>query len=104
MSKSHEYDRVAGICLLITLHAIAFVIWFLILARLEVILESILEQPFEDRLLNFFISAIAVSGILQLLYLVPLCIWLKRKNQLSMMEGVIIGAVITILLNSFCFL
>lgn len=43
-------------------------------------------------------------GISQLLYVVPLCIWLKRKNRMSMMKGVIIGAVITALLNGGCWI
>ncbi|MGK7901772.1 MAG: hypothetical protein AB4352_10225 [Hormoscilla sp.] len=47
---------------------------------------------------------IAAIGISQLLYVVPLCIWLKRKNRMSMMKGVIIGAVITALLNGGCYL
>lgn len=40
----------------------------------------------------------------QMLYVIPLCIWLKRQQRLAMMKGVIIGAVITALLNGTCFL
>jgi len=50
---------------------------------------------------GIYALAIAIS---QLLYVVPLCIWLKRKNRMSMMKGVIIGAVITALLNGGCYL
>ncbi|MBD2208511.1 hypothetical protein H6G27_01335 [Nostoc linckia FACHB-104] len=40
----------------------------------------------------------------QLLYVIPLCILLRRQQRLAMMKGVIIGAVITALLNGSCFL
>ncbi|MBD2336923.1 hypothetical protein H6G64_07935 [Calothrix sp. FACHB-156] len=42
--------------------------------------------------------------IWQLLYVIPLCILLRRQQRLAMMKGVIIGAVITALLNGSCFL
>jgi hypothetical protein len=42
--------------------------------------------------------------IWQMLYVIPLCLWLRRQQRLAMMKGVIIGAVITALLNGTCFL
>jgi hypothetical protein len=49
---------------------------------------------------------IGASGffIWQMLYVIPLCIWLRRQQRLEMMKGVIVGAVITALLNGSCFL
>jgi hypothetical protein len=38
----------------------------------------------------------------QLLYVLPLINWLKRRGKIGMMKGVIIGAVITALLNGSC--
>ncbi|MEQ9235604.1 MAG: hypothetical protein RIG66_16145 [Coleofasciculus sp. E2-BRE-01] len=35
----------------------------------------------------------------QLLYVIPLIIWLKHRRKMGMMKGVIIGAVLTALLN-----
>ena len=40
----------------------------------------------------------------QLLYVLPLTIWLKRRGKIGMMQGVIIGAVITALVNGACYL
>ena len=40
----------------------------------------------------------------QLLYVIPLCIWLQRQQQIAIRRGIIIGAVITALLNGGCFL
>jgi hypothetical protein len=40
----------------------------------------------------------------QLLYVIPLIIWLKRRRKMGMMKGVIIGAVLTALLNGSCYL
>ncbi len=40
----------------------------------------------------------------QLLYVLPLTIWLKRRGKIGMMKGGSIGAVITALLNGACYL
>ena len=43
-------------------------------------------------------------GIAQLVYVVPMIIWLYRQRKWELMKGVIIGAVITALLNGGCWL
>lgn len=40
----------------------------------------------------------------QLLYVIPLTIWLKRRGKVGMMKGVITGAVLTALVNGACYL
>ncbi len=40
----------------------------------------------------------------QLLYVIPLTIWLKRWGKVGMMKGVIMGAVLTALVNGACYL
>lgn len=40
----------------------------------------------------------------QLLYVIPLTIWLKRRGKVGMMKGVIMGAVLTALVNGACYL
>jgi hypothetical protein len=42
-------------------------------------------------------------GVTQLIYVIPLCLWLRRRRQLDTMNGVIIAAIITVLLNGGCF-
>ena len=43
-------------------------------------------------------------GITQLIYVIPLCLWLRQRERFDTIKGVIIGAVITMLLNGGCFL
>jgi hypothetical protein len=43
-------------------------------------------------------------GLAQLIYVIPAIIVLKRRRKLGWMKGVIIGAVITALLNGGCWL
>jgi heme/copper-type cytochrome/quinol oxidase subunit 4 len=43
-------------------------------------------------------------GLTQLVYIVPLCIYLQRKGKWNWMKGIIIGACITALLNGGCWL
>lgn len=45
-----------------------------------------------------------VIGITQLIYVVPLCFWLRRRRQFEILKGVVIGAAITVLINGSCFL
>ncbi|NEO88899.1 MAG: hypothetical protein F6K56_00890 [Moorea sp. SIO3G5] len=43
-------------------------------------------------------------GISQLIYVIPLIIRLKQQQRFEVMKGVIIGAVLTALLNGGCWL
>lgn len=54
----------------------------------------------------FPIAAFSIMGIsiTQLIYVIPVIVWLKRRQKIALMKGVIIGAVITALLNGGCYL
>jgi hypothetical protein len=57
---------------------------------------------------HYIASLILLGGIIgflfwQLLYVIPLIIWCRRRRKFGMMKGVIIGAVITALVNGACF-
>jgi hypothetical protein len=54
---------------------------------------------------GFAIFLIGAGGFLfwQLIYVLPLIVWRKRRGKLGMMKGVIIGAIFTALLNGSCF-
>jgi hypothetical protein len=43
-------------------------------------------------------------GLTQLIYVIPLCLCLRRRRQLDMIKGVTIAAIVTVLLNGSCFL
>jgi hypothetical protein len=45
-----------------------------------------------------------VFSLWQLIYVIPLCLWLKNQGKISVMKGVIIGAILTLLGNGGCFL
>ena len=89
-SKKEINNIILGIFLLLVMHSAAFVI-------LKV-LASVIFQ-FNTTLATYIILPIFYIGVLQLFYVFPAVIWLKRKKQFSRMKGVIIGAVITLLLN-----
>ncbi len=54
----------------------------------------------------FTIAALSSAGIsiTQIIYIIPTIIWLNRRGQFALKKGVIIGAVITALLNGGCYL
>ncbi|MFK8182819.1 MAG: hypothetical protein AB8B99_05545 [Phormidesmis sp.] len=51
-----------------------------------------------------FVFLLFNIGVFQFLYAVPLCVWLRKKNKSNMRNGVIIGSVLTLLLNGSCYL
>lgn len=100
MSQRNEiFQILLGLFLIVGLHSLAILIIFG-LGWLSV-------QIFGSS--NYYYLGIWLVGawgffIWQLLYVIPVCIWLRRQQRLEMMKGVIIGAVITALLNGSCFL
>lgn len=89
-SKKEINNIILGTFLLLGMHSAAFVV-------LKILASVILK--FNTALAANIIFPIFYIGVLQLLYVVPAVIWLKRKKQTGRMKGVIIGAVITALLN-----
>ncbi len=57
---------------------------------------------------SFFLGSYApvvfFIGLVQLVYILPICIYLGFKEQWNWMKGIIIGACITALLNGGCWL
>ncbi len=50
------------------------------------------------------IVGLAAFFVWQLLYVVPLILWLRRRGRVAMAKGVVIAAVLTALVNGACFL
>jgi hypothetical protein len=56
---------------------------------------------------SFFIIGLWVAvgiGLVQLIYVIPAIVLLRRRRQFALRKGVIIGAVLTALFNGGCFL
>ena len=49
------------------------------------------------------VAAIVYVGVVQLLYLVPVALWLRRVGRTATLQGVVIGAVLTFLSSAACF-
>lgn len=88
--KKENYNMILGIFLLLGMHSAAFIVLK--------ILASIIFR-FNTTLATYVILPFLNLGVLQLLYVIPAVILLKRKKQFGRMKGVIIGAGITALLN-----
>jgi hypothetical protein len=54
-------------------------------------------------LFSIAFAALFIS-LVQLAYILPICIYLHRQGQVNWMKGIIIGACITALLNGGCWL
>lgn len=94
---NHKLDVLAGMILLVLCHVIAVAIGYVL---------YILGIKFSlfSGLVPVLLFELFSIGLTQVIYVVPLCMWLRRRRQLDMMKGVIIAATITVLLNGSCFL
>ncbi len=95
---NEPFEIVKGLLLLLGCHILAIIFIFL----LSLVIAPMLQGSYA--ILGVWL--IGAMGFLfwQLLYVLPLTIWLKRRGKIGMMKGVIIGAVITALLNGACYL
>lgn len=91
MSQTNDILGVfLGILLLIGMH---------FLAILAIVFLSLIRGIYGGQIL--MIGAFGFF-LWQLLYVIPVTLWLKRRRQYGLMKGVIIGAVISALLNGGC--
>ena len=88
MKAKKDFDQkefqkaIAGIVMLLSLHILAYII-----SQFNTVISSKLIFAF------FYI------GLLQFIYVIPVTSWLKQKKQLSARKGMIIGSVVTALVN-----
>lgn len=87
----------SGIFILIAMHTIA-------IAGIYILGIILFSGTADYSVLFFWIYAAFGFGLIQLLYVIPLVLKLKRERRWAMMKGVIIGAVITALVNFVCLL
>jgi hypothetical protein len=98
MSQQNEKSEIyKGLLILLGMHCISVAVIFL----LGFIIGSITG--------GYSVLYIWFGGgfgffLIQLLYVIPLVLRFKRQGKTARMKGVIIGAVITALLNGACFL
>lgn len=97
MGRRSALDVLAGIVLVGLCH-VAFAALIYVLAWLWV---GVLNYYPVQNIVLWMLFAISLS---QLLYVVPLVLWLRRRRRLELAKGVVIGAVITALLNGSCYL
>lgn len=106
MSRRNEVKGIIlGVIMLFLAHAVAFYLLFGLIYLLSIINFSILNPILTYLTTEYrFLYLVAFPGLTQLIYVLPACYWLKRKGKIAVMKGVIIGAVITALLNGGCWL
>lgn len=94
------WEVVKGILLLLLCNAIAaFIVFIPISFALFYIVTGNMQSGDGEGVLLAIIWVCAVASFWawQLLYVIPLIIWLKRRGNIGMMQGVIGSAVITAL-------
>jgi hypothetical protein len=100
MSQINERKGiVSGIFLLIGLHIAAVILGIIVL-----LIHFYVVGQDNYLTLLFFGSFFAGLGIVQLIYVIPAIFILRRRRNFTLVKGVIIGAVVTALLNGGCWL
>ena len=103
MSQINERKGiVSGIFLLIGLHIAAVILGIIVLFLYIFLARKVGKDDFIGLLL--FGSFFAGLGIVQLIYVIPAIFILRRRRNFTLVKGVIIGAVVTALLNGGCWL
>lgn len=96
MSQRNEIDAIfLGVLLVFGMHISAISIFFLLG---NLLLSAI---NIDSTFLGIVLFGIGIS---QLIYVIPVIFWARSKQKWGLMKGVIIGAVITALLNGGCWI
>lgn len=104
MSQINERKGiVSGIFLLIGLHIAAVILGIIVMFIYVSIVGTVGKDNFIG-LLFFFGYFFGCLGIAQLIYVIPAIFILRRRRSFTLVKGVIIGAVVTALLNGGCWL
>jgi hypothetical protein len=92
-------DFIGGILLVPALHIAFTVIWF----GISVLLTMVF--PFFNRNYNVFLLFIPIVALslTQIIYLIPAYIYFTRKQRHEVGKGILLGAIITLLINGACF-
>lgn len=104
-SRNELKEIVVGIFLLIGLHLAALLLLFILIILIAT-LNNFIPIPIGTYIISgyrFFIL-LGSPGLTQLIYLIPIILQLKRQQKWGLMKGVIIGAVLTALLNGGCWI
>ncbi len=106
MSRRIEITGIIlGILLLIGMHFAAFLLICVIVGIISIMPTPIGNSISKSYLwLTLIILPFIGIGLFQILYVIPVVLWLKRRQEWGLMKGVIIGAVLTALLNGGCWL
>lgn len=95
----------SGIFFLLGAHFVAFWIYWGLLFAISLINQAIPNSVLNSLITNYvWVFPILFLGVSQLVYVIPIALWLKRHGQSARLKGVIMGAVLTALLNGGCFL
>lgn len=87
-------DFFLGILLLLYIHVGAVTLVIVILTIIMVLFGS-----FGNVLVSLFMYPLYALGISQLIYVVPMVTVFSQRQQFNLMKGVIVGAILTALLN-----
>lgn len=53
---------------------------------------------------ELILAAMIGIGVTQMIYAIPICCWCSYRRQFETLKGVVIGMVLTVLLNGACYL
>lgn len=88
---------ILGFLLLMGCHLLAGALVF----GLSFPISALINEPYA--ILMVWAWATTTLFLWQLIYVLPLVFWLRRRRKIAMMKGVILGAILTGLIAATCF-
>lgn len=103
--RNETVEIFGGVLLLLGMHFAAFWLVYLLIILISRF-NSFVPTPIGTYITTDyrFLILLVSPGLTQLIYVIPIVFWLKRRQRWGLMKGVIIGAILTALLNGGCFL
>lgn len=90
---------VGGILLLVIFHTVLL----LVVAIAMLVVAFFKAEPDATDLEALLGMSILFIGVTQVLYVLPSYVWLHGQKRRRAAKGLVTGAIITLLLNAFCF-
>jgi hypothetical protein len=100
LRRSDPLEVFSGVLLTMGMHVLAIIIGiFIILGSNAVSRWGGWAHTLSSPITYFSMLALLLLGLTQFIYIVPLFAWLQEQQKIGQKTGVMIGAMLTVLLN-----
>jgi hypothetical protein len=100
--KNPIIEFILGIILTIALHVIVIILSITLFYSTIALISVLRLNPDKSLVLILWAPTLFI-GVTQIIYLAPLCAYFTKRGRNEVGKGIILGAIVTLLVNSSCF-